>query len=145
MKLTNTNFGLVGKGVGVSPMPAMVSSATVPDLFPVVTSTWVHSNSQHQVPQCLIYSQWLLVHGYIATVNSQDSFDPFSALLFIHKMHKSEPQLTGCSLKCFYSFTLGTVQQNHPHAAETIATLRFSGCQQKKIALKIFLEGCRSF
>jgi hypothetical protein len=45
MILINTKFGLVGKGMGVSPMYALVStsSAMVPDLFPVVASTWVHS------------------------------------------------------------------------------------------------------
>jgi hypothetical protein len=37
---------------------------------------------------------------------------------------------------------VGTVPQNHAHAAETITTLRFT--QGKKITLKIFLEGCRS-
>ncbi len=34
------------------------------------------------------------------------------------------------------TFTLGTVLQHHPHAAERIKTLR------RNIALKIFLEGC---
>jgi hypothetical protein len=40
------------------------------------------------------------------------------------------------------AFTLGTVPQHHPHAAERIAFLRFA--QRRKIALKKFLEGCRS-
>jgi hypothetical protein len=39
------------------------------------------------------------------------------------------------------TFTLGTVLQHHPHATERNATLRFA--QRRKIALKIFLEGCR--
>jgi hypothetical protein len=39
------------------------------------------------------------------------------------------------------TFTLGTVLQHHPHATERIATLRFA--QRRKIALNIFLEGCR--
>ena len=41
----------------------------------------------------------------------------------------------------FRTFILGTVLQHHPHATERIATLRFA--QRRKIALKIFLEGCR--
>jgi hypothetical protein len=38
-------------------------------------------------------------------------------------------------------FILGTVLQHHSHATEKIATLRFA--QRRKIALKIFLGGCR--
>ena len=37
--------------------------------------------------------------------------------------------------------SLEIVLQHHPHATERIATLRFA--QRRKIALKIFLEGCR--
>jgi hypothetical protein len=40
------------------------------------------------------------------------------------------------------AFTLDTVPQYHPNATERIATLRFA--QQRKIALKKILEGCRS-
>jgi hypothetical protein len=46
----------------------------------------------------------------------------------MHKKNKSEAQLKHCSL-------------SHPHATERIMTLRFA--QRRKIALKIFLEGCR--
>ena len=40
------------------------------------------------------------------------------------------------------TFTLGTVLQHDPHATERITTLRFT--QRRKVALKIFLEDCRS-
>jgi hypothetical protein len=48
------------------------------------------------------------------------------------------------SLECApcSAFTLGTVLQHHLHSTERIMTLRFAG--RRKIALKIFLEGCRS-
>jgi hypothetical protein len=52
-------------------------------------------------------------------------------LLFRPQDAQIEAELTGCSLQ---SFTLGTVQQYHPHATETMATLRFA--QQRKFALK---------
>jgi hypothetical protein len=58
----------------------------------------------------------------------------------MHKICKSEAQLKGAPCS---SFTLGTVLQHCPHATERIATLRF--VHWRKIALKIFLEGCRSF
>jgi hypothetical protein len=37
---------------------------------------------------------------------------------------------------------LEQVLQHHPHATERITTVRFA--QQRKVALKTFLEGCRS-
>jgi hypothetical protein len=40
------------------------------------------------------------------------------------------------------TLTLGTVLQHDPHATERITTLRLA--QRRKIALKIFLEDCRS-
>jgi hypothetical protein len=53
----------------------------------------------------------------------------------MHKMRKSEAQLTWCFLQNFYSWNR---TQHHPHATERFTTLRFA--QQRKIALKTFLE-----
>jgi hypothetical protein len=57
----------------------------------------------------------------------------------MHKMCKSEVQLTRCSIAPCSAFALGTVPQYHPHATERIVTLRLA--QQRKITLKKFLEG----
>jgi hypothetical protein len=127
-------IGRVGKGMGfpMSVLSMMVCCATLLDLSPLVAGTGVH--------------------GDLQLLRQPGPFAPFKAFLhlFMHKMRKSEAQLTGRSLQRLNSWnseqqgarcsarTRGTVLQHHPYATERIATLRFA--QRRKIALKYFLR-----
>jgi hypothetical protein len=92
------------------------------DLFTVVAHTEVHDDHQHLKQICSFLG---LFH------------------LFMHKVSKSEAQVTGCSLQLFYSWKS---EEYHNIILmlcyREIVTLRVA--QRKKITLKIFLEGCRS-
>jgi hypothetical protein len=61
----------------------------------------------------------------------------------MHKMHKSELQKHSSQGAFYSAFTLGTVPQYHAfyswNSTTIVVILRFA--QQRKIALKIFLEG----
>jgi hypothetical protein len=103
-------------------MSALVSTscAAALDLFPLVEGMNVHSDHHQIGPLCSFL-------GLFAPVHAQDV-----------QIRNTAHMVLPAEL-----FTLGTVLQHHPHAtlAERIATLRFA--QRRKIALKIFLEGCR--
>jgi hypothetical protein len=110
-------------------MRALVSTscAAVLDRFQLVASTWVHSDRQNLV--CFAA--------------------PFKAILhlFMHKLCKSEAQLTGpvlpATLLLLEQYQCTTKSSSCYTSTESITTLRFA--QRRKLALKIFLEGCRSF
>jgi hypothetical protein len=113
-------------------MPALVSTscAAVLDRFPLVASTWVHSDRQNLVCFAAPFKATGILH------------------LFMHKLCKSEAQLTGpvlpATLLLLEQYQCTTISFSCYTSTESITTLRFA--QRRKIALKIFsfLEGCRS-
>ena len=79
--------------VWVSPKSALVSTswAAALDRFPVAAGREVHRD----------HHQFMLFCSFLGFLH-----------LFMHKMHKSEAQLTGCSLQCCYSWNSTTISSS---------------------------------
>jgi hypothetical protein len=100
----------------------MASCAVAQDRFPLVLGEKIHRDYHRLMPFCSFLGLFAPVQGRDAQIRST-----------AHMVLPAES---------VQIFALGIVLQHHPYATERIATLRFA--QRRKIAIKIFLKGCRS-